>query len=688
MIELPTINTFWARGLLGLALDPDFETNGYVYLYYTYDNNPADPTGPKTGQLVRVTADHDGAVPGSEVVLLGSVVGDPSQPSCEDFPAGTDCIPADGSDHLGGGLRFSSDGKLFLATGDASWGMTGSEWMVRVQDLDNLAGKILRLNPDGSAPPDNPYFTGDPAANRSKVWAYGLRNPFRFGLQPDTNLPFVGDVGSFSWEEIHVAGAGLNLGWPCYEGPQQHPVHSALSFCQDLYASSAPVADPLYSYSHDGLQASVIAGVFYQGSGYPPEVQGAFFYGDFSNNSISVLKVDENNELLPGSVEELLSDAPDPVDFEVGPDGDIYYLAYSLDGQNHTAEGEVAHIRFIPGNRAPVARASASPRGGLAPLTVQFTSVGSYDPDGDSISFAWGFGDGNSSDQANATHTFTRDGTYLVEVTISDSKGASDSDTVFIVVGSEPPQATITAPAPRTPYSARDVIDFAGSGVDPEDGVLNGDNLRWTVFIHHCEPGTISCHSHTLLEAAGIEGTFIAPDQGDEIVYLDVLLTVTDSAGLTDSASVAIGADTDGDGLLDYEELLIVGTDYLEPDSDDDGTPDGAEDPDGDGCANIQELGNNESDGGRRDPLNPWDFYDVAIGGGAPGQDGQVDLFNDIVGVLDHYAPGGLEPQYDVNFDRGPSAGPNQWNMTAPDGQIDLFNDIVGVIAQFGHDCR
>ncbi len=135
-----------------------------------------------------------------------------------------------------------------------------------------------------------------------------------------------------------------------------------------------------------------------------------------------------------------------------------------------------------------------------------------------------------------------------------------------------------------------------------------------------------------------------------------------------------LGADGDSDGLPDCHENEL-GTDVSDPDTDDDGCQDGAE------------VGNDETLGGLRDPLNPWDFYDVAGANLGP-PDQQVDLFNDIVSVIDHYAPVGNEPEYDAFFDRGPSAGPNAWNMTAPDDKIDLFNDIVGVINQFGHDCR
>lgn len=329
-IELP-VNALTERGLMSLAFDPSFETNGYVYFFYTYEHDPADQEGPKTNRLVRVTANGDVALLESEFIVLGTVVGEQSRPSCSDYPAGADCLPADGDTHIGGALRFSSDGKLIVGTGDAS--------LVQLpNNLDSLAGKILRINPDGSAPPDNPFYTGDPTANRSKVWALGLRQPFRMGLQPDTGLPFVGDVGSSLWEEINVAHAGANLGWPCYEGDAPNPAMSGNRFCQDFIADHTPVAQPLYAYAHAGEAASVTAGVFYQGTNYPARFNNAFFFGDWAQSWISVLKVDDDNDLVDGSVEVVLTDAGRPIDFEVGPDGDIYYL---------TSGGKVWHLRYI-----------------------------------------------------------------------------------------------------------------------------------------------------------------------------------------------------------------------------------------------------------------------------------------------------------------------------------------------------
>lgn len=330
-----TVNSYNEHGLVGMALDPNFARNGYVYFYYTYENDPTNPTGSKTGQVIRVTASGDLALPGSTLVLAGSVTGSPAQPSCQDFPAGSDCIPADGYNHVAGGVRFGADGTLFIATGDAS---TETPLALRAQDLDSLAGKILRINTDGTAPANNPYFNGNPLANRSRVWQYGLRNPFRFGIKPGTDLPFIGDVGVDSWEEIDRGYPGANFGWPCYEGPVQFALFSSTSTCQALYAANISTP-PLYAYPHGNSDAAVIGGVFYQGTSYPAEFQGAFFFADHERSTISILKVDANNNLVPGS-QDALTGGDGLVDFEIGPDGDVYYASI---GTN-----EIRHLQFVP----------------------------------------------------------------------------------------------------------------------------------------------------------------------------------------------------------------------------------------------------------------------------------------------------------------------------------------------------
>ena len=660
-LELPA-NTYFDHGVLGFGLDPNFATNGFVYVYYTYENDPSNFQGPKTGRLIRVTADGDVALPGSELVLLGSVVGDPSQPSCTDFPDGTDCLPADGCSHYGGALRFASDGTLFFATGDAAHPCTPDyqQLIVRTQNLDNLAGKILRINADGTAPADNPFYNGDPAANRSKVWAYGLRNPFRLGLQPGTDLPFVGDVGESRWEEIDIAGRGANLGWPCYEGAAAHPTYSALTTCQDLYASGDPVTHPLYAYANSG-GATVVGGVFYQGSSYPAELQNAFFFGDWARGTISALKVDAGNQLVPDSVQTVLTGSGQPVNLEIGPDGDVYYL--TLDPPNYT--GELRHLRFIPGNRPPVAHAAGAPQGGLAPLSIQFSSAGSIDPDGDSLSYAWDFGDNQASSQPNPEHTYDENGTYLVTLTVSDPALAEGTAQVSVIVGNQPPQAVLTEPAPDFAYEDNQVVTFSGTGTDPETGTVPSWSRSWTVLLYHCYPATVTCHKHPFLTKTGSSGTLITPPSDGDFVFLELILTVTDGVGLTGSTSIMIGPDTDGDGLRDFTELLTYGTDYLNPDTD------------GDGCTESQELGPDEKLGGRRDPTNPWDYFN-------PTGDLQ-NRVDDILAVVYHFGEGLGDPGYSTAYDRT-GVGPDPWNLGPPDGLIRV-GDILAIVQQYQHDC-
>ncbi len=149
------------------------------------------------------------------------------------------------------------------------------------------------------------------------------------------------------------------------------------------------------------------------------------------------------------------------------------------------------------------------------------------------------------------------------------------------------------------------------------------------------------------------------------------------SVGVTSSGAAVFGAWGDDDGgatagaayLFDLPKLQEPG------------------DSDGDGCSDQRENGPDEEFGGLRDYKNPWDFYDVLGGGGGP-PDQFIDLTNDIFGVIIHYAPTGSEPEYDVNFDRGPSTGPDSWNMTAPDEVIDLSTDILGVVLQYQHSCQ
>ena len=409
------VNTQEDRGLLGLALDPNFATNGFVYVAYTYDVNPASPGGVKTAQVIRLNAStpsSDVALAGSKTVILGSVVGTPAQPSCDQQPLNADCIPSDYDSHTIGNLQFGPDGMLYVATGDGASYASVDSRALRSQSLDSLAGKVLRLNPaNGQGLADNPFYNGNANHVRSKVWAYGFRNPFRFSFKPGTNTIFNGDVGWNDYEEQNVVLAGGNYGWPCYEGNAVQPGYQVYSTCQNLAAGN--VTFGIHVYSHPP-GASATGGVFTGINSYPPEFQNTYFFGDYARSEISTLKVDGSNIVIPGSVNLFTSAGSGPVQFEIGPEGDVYYLAINA--------GQIRRIRYVGGNRPPVAAASADPMSGLAPLNVSFSSVGSNDPDG-----TFGFGSPTTFSAGTSTH----------DVDLRDLNGDTLNDMIAVNAGSD-----------------------------------------------------------------------------------------------------------------------------------------------------------------------------------------------------------------------------------------------------------
>ncbi len=329
------VNDYWDRGLLSVAVDPDFVTNGYVYFLFTYEHNASDYSGLKTGRLIRVTASGNTASSSSEVVILGNVVGS----SCDDFPVGADCIPSDGPSHSTGGMEFAADGTLFVTLGEGANFNASTPQALRAQNLQSLGGKLLRITATGQGVSGNPFWTGNPNDIQSKIWATGLRNAYRFSLRPGDGTPYVGDVGWVSWEEINVATAGANLGWPCYEGTFQQSAYSSYSACQQLYSAGNATA-PVISWDHTTGGSAVTGGVFYTGSSYPAEYQGAYFYGDYARNFIRYATMTAGNLVATGPF-NFDDSAGGPVDFEIGPEDDLYYLSITT--------GEVRHIVFNGG---------------------------------------------------------------------------------------------------------------------------------------------------------------------------------------------------------------------------------------------------------------------------------------------------------------------------------------------------
>jgi glucose/arabinose dehydrogenase len=316
------VNNYWDRGLTAIAVDPSFATNGYLYLYYTYDSTGGDGSGPLTNRLVRITASGDVMLPGSETVILGSI----ATAGCSTTTPS--CMPQDFYGHAPDSLRFAPDGTLFLSTGDASSWDIVDDRALRSQDIDQYPGKILRITTDGKGLATNPFWNGDPDAIRSKVWSYGLRNPFRMNLRPGTSTPYVGDVGWADYEEIDIATPGANFGWPCYEGNVQQTGYKSKPLCQALYAQGpSAVKAPMIVWSHNGRGAAGVGGPFTPStSTFPSQYQDGFFYADYALNWIRFAKVDSNGDLV-GTPTDFATNADGPVDLSFGADGFLYYVA-------------------------------------------------------------------------------------------------------------------------------------------------------------------------------------------------------------------------------------------------------------------------------------------------------------------------------------------------------------------------
>lgn len=200
----------------------------------------------------------------------------------------------------------------------------------RVQDIDNLSGKIIRIDPiTGKGLIDNPFYNGDQDANRSKVYQYGLRNPFRITVDPLDGKVYVGDVGWTQWEEINAGAPGANFGWPYYEGGNGINLPTSgykdLAAAQAFYSSGATVIPSLFSLNHsaDGIGA-VILGDVYRGNALPEQYQGDLFFNYLGQGIVRNISFDESGNVI--DIDTFAIGAEFVVQIVESPDGSLYYV--------------------------------------------------------------------------------------------------------------------------------------------------------------------------------------------------------------------------------------------------------------------------------------------------------------------------------------------------------------------------
>lgn len=617
------VNNAGDRGLLSIALDPDFLNNGYIYLLYTVDpvyGSPEESADePTFGRLTRYTltaaSDRYVADPASRRVLIGAT-------PAEGFPS---CY----NTHTIGAVRFGLDGSLFVSAGDGAskdyvdygqnatalahvcedlFGASQDIGALRAQSLDSLAGKVIRVNPaTGEGLTENPFYTGDPTDTRSRVWAYGFRQPYHFTVRPDSLSPgvlYLGDVGSSQWEELDVVLSGENHGWPCWEGNAPMYLYQEDSHTASVCAQVTPpvVKFPTIAYSHadpgtNGFTGNAaVGGTFYTGTQYPAAYQGHYFFADyvgswFRHMSPAGLEVPDTD---PQGVSTFFADELEaPVTLNTDPvTGNLIYASIE--------RGEIRMLSYQAAQLPPTLRATVTPRFGAAPLPVFLDASASTDPEGGSLTYQWQFSDGTSDTRPTFSRTFSADGNYSVTLTLTDNAGLNSTASYAISVGNTPPLGEIISPIDDEVIPVPSDVQLEAAASDAEDGQLPEGAYAWVVDLMH------DTHIHyDWFTASGSSASFRIEAHGEGDISYRIRLIVTDSGGLTDEQQVIIspelsGLDRDSDGLNDGREQFM-GTNPLDPDSDDDGLSDGEEvnvlgsdplstDSDADGLGDFAEV--------------------------------------------------------------------------------------------------
>jgi glucose/arabinose dehydrogenase/Ca2+-binding RTX toxin-like protein len=530
------------HGLSGVTVDPNFSTNGYVYLFYTFNKSGGtcptgdqwDPTNPNqpVNRISRFVISGDTIDPASQKVLV-------------------DNIPT-GNFHQGGGLGFGKDGFLYISVGDGHCDYAGNSGCGGQNDASRdphvLLGKILRITRDGGIPSTNPYqgtdsarcnLTGrtDPGKKCQETFAWGLRNPFRFAFDADASSTrlFINDVGGNTWEEVNEGKSGADYGWNLCEGAHDGPSTGNPGDC-----SVAPFTPPIHEYNHSTGCESVVGGAFVPTSAsWPASYDSSYLYGDYVCNKIFELKPNGSGGYAASEFASGLAPGG-PISMGFGPHGSgeaLYYTTYANSGEIH-------RIAFTgTNNQAPTASIkTTSPNYGPIPLTVTFDGSASTDPDGDtSLSYLWDFGDGSAPKETTSSttsHTYTTAGSYTATLKVRDSRGAlSAPASVKVFPGNSPPDVTINSPASTKLFKVGEQIVLQGGASDPQDGQLPNSALKWEVRQWHN-----GSHYHPFLSGSGNDLTFSAPPPEDLHAtaagnYLEIRLTATDSNGLSNTVT-------------------------------------------------------------------------------------------------------------------------------------------------------
>ncbi|MBX7267645.1 PQQ-dependent sugar dehydrogenase [Micromonospora sp. Llam7] len=575
-------------GLQGVGVDPSFASNRHIYLYYAPPLNTPGGDAPGTGtnwsawqgvnRLSRFTLDSDWTLDRASEVTILDVAADRGQ-----------CC------HAGGDIDFDAAGNLYLSTGDdtnpfESAGYSPLDERTNrnpaydaqrsAANTNDLRGKILRvkINANGSySIPAGNMFAPGTARTRPEIYAMGLRNPFRMSVDKATGVVYVGDYGpdagvtsnrgpSGQVEFNRITGPGF-YGWPYCTGTNtSNETYAEWDFnsnsaggrynCaggptnnsfRNTGLSTLPAAKPAWiRYAGDsgspsefgGGSESPMAGPVYRydpnnpsTTKFPQSLDGQFFAGEFGRGWIKPIQI--NADGSRGAIDNFPWVGKQVMDMAFGPDGALYVLDYGTGFYNGDANSALYRFDYVgpAGNRAPTAVVSADKTSGQAPLTVSFSSAGSSDPEGGTLSYSWNLGDGTTSTAANPSKTYAANGTYHVTLTVRDPQGATGTANVQVGVGNTAPTVTITTPVNGTLFSYGDTVPYTITVSDPEDATIDCARVKLTYVLGHDQ------HGHAITSKNGCSGSITIPVDGEHDNAANIFgifdAEYTDNGGLT-----------------------------------------------------------------------------------------------------------------------------------------------------------
>ncbi len=502
------------EGLLGLTVDPNFETNHWIYTFYSH------PTESKF-QLTRWDFVNNELVAGSEKILLQFAT---QRETC--------C-------HTGGGMTWDSQGNLYLTVGNNSGTSLSSSTDERpnrvnwddqrgTANTNSLIGKILRIKPqaDGTyiIPKGNLFPPGNPLA-RPEIYTMGHRNPWRPSIDSKTGYLYFGDIGSDATESSDIGPMGYDelnqarkpgfFGWPYFIGPNEafpifdyingelldkkdpnKPLNNSIN---NSGLKELPPLAPAFVYYPYGISEkfpltgsgsrSAVGGPIYRRADrpaakrpWPAYYEGKWLATDLARGWIMAISMDASGNYK--SMEKFLSDyrPVEPIDIKFGPDGDLYVLEYGSLWFGKSESAKLVRIEYNAGNRKPLVSASANKSGGSVPLKITLSAAGTNDADGDVLKYQW-----RLTSPGVATQTFTsastpitlyKAGVYTANLTVTDSKGATNSKSISIIAGNETPTVKIGLTTNSTFFFVNKTLDYTVTVSDKEDGSLTSGTIK------------------------------------------------------------------------------------------------------------------------------------------------------------------------------------------------------------------